>query len=54
MQVLMEQKIGEIYADRRSACAARKGSDRLKGQPRGPVAGKQSGMKESGELGGGV
>lgn len=36
MQVLMEQKIGKIYADRRNARAARKGSDRLKGQHRGP------------------
>lgn len=54
MQVLMEQKIGKIHADRRNACVAGKGNDRLVGQHRGPIIEKQSGMKESGELGGGV
>lgn len=50
MQVLMEQKIGNIHADRRNACAARKGNDPTEA----PVIEEQSGMKESGELGGGV
>lgn len=46
MQVLMEQKIGKIHADRRNACAARKGSDRLMGQHRGPCHSLESRVGE--------